>query len=89
MFPLKSVQLTAPVIDEESKKATRRANYKDVVQDVAGIVIPTLERAAAFAPIPYLRQSAGLAITLVDMVQVSSGLFPFRRCHISVDYIKQ
>ncbi|KDQ25178.1 hypothetical protein PLEOSDRAFT_1106122 [Pleurotus ostreatus PC15] len=60
-------------LDEENyKKAARRANYKDVAQDVAGIVISTLEQAAAFAPVPYLQQAAGLAITLVDMIQSTS-----------------
>ncbi|KAJ8690977.1 hypothetical protein PTI98_010594 [Pleurotus ostreatus] len=60
-------------LDEENrKKAARRANYKDAAQDIAGIVLSTLEQAAAFAPVPYLQQAAGLAIGLVDMVQSTS-----------------
>ncbi|KAL4258128.1 Fungal N-terminal domain-containing protein [Pleurotus pulmonarius] len=60
-------------LDEENrKKAVRRTNCKDVAQDVAGIVLSTLEQAATFAPVPYLQQAAGLAIGLIDMVQSTS-----------------
>ncbi|KAG9227140.1 hypothetical protein CCMSSC00406_0004321 [Pleurotus cornucopiae] len=65
-----------PTTDEENKKAARRANYKDMTQDIAAIVISTLEQAALFAPIPYLQQAAGMAITLVDMVQTTSDNKP-------------
>ncbi|KAF9495929.1 hypothetical protein BDN71DRAFT_807031 [Pleurotus eryngii] len=69
---MKSTGSETPTTDEENKKAARRANYKDMTQDVAGIVISTLEQAALFAPVPYLQQAAGMAITLVDMVQTTS-----------------
>ncbi|KAF9495893.1 hypothetical protein BDN71DRAFT_1446827 [Pleurotus eryngii] len=72
MRPMKSTGSKTPTTDEANKKAARRANYEDMTQDVAGIVISTLEQAALFAPVPYLQQAAGIAITLVDMVQTTS-----------------
>lgn len=41
-----------------------------VAQDIAGIVLSTLQQAAELAPIPYLKEAAGLAVALFDMVQV-------------------
>ncbi|KAF9495932.1 hypothetical protein BDN71DRAFT_1506276 [Pleurotus eryngii] len=40
-----------------------------VAQDIAGIVLSTLQQAAELAPVPYLREAAGLAVALFDMVQ--------------------
>ncbi len=75
-------------LDEENRRAVRRANYKDVAQGVAGIVLSTLEQAAAFAPVPYLQQAAGLAIELIDMVQVNFSLVPFHRLLISIEHVR-
>ncbi|KAF4591305.1 hypothetical protein EYR40_009908 [Pleurotus pulmonarius] len=43
-----------------------------VAQDIAGIVLSTLEQAAHFAPVPYLQEAAGLAVALFGMVQTTT-----------------
>ncbi|KAJ8690974.1 hypothetical protein PTI98_010591 [Pleurotus ostreatus] len=43
-----------------------------VAQDIAGIVLATLQQAAELAPVPYLKEAAGLAVALFDMVQSTS-----------------
>ncbi|KAL4258130.1 NACHT-NTPase and P-loop NTPases N-terminal domain-containing protein [Pleurotus pulmonarius] len=43
-----------------------------VAQDIAGIVLSTLEQAARFAPVPYLQEAAGLAVALFEMVQTTT-----------------
>ncbi|KAF4605845.1 hypothetical protein EYR40_004635 [Pleurotus pulmonarius] len=41
-------------------------------QDIAGIVLSTLEQASRIAPVPYLQDAVGLAVALFDMVQRTS-----------------
>lgn len=52
-----------------------------VAQDIAGIVLSTLQQAAELAPVPYLKEAAGLAVALFDMVQVTSVLYFARLWH--------
>lgn len=39
-------------------------------RDIAYLVLTTLTDAAQFSPIPYLREAAGLALTILQIVNV-------------------
>lgn len=63
--------LTTSINDKEPTKSKVDADGKlTVAQDVAGIVLSTLQQAAELAPVPYLKEAAGLAVALFEMVQV-------------------
>jgi len=38
--------------------------------DLSDVVLTTLKEAARLAPVPYLQQSAGLALAIVNIIQV-------------------
>ncbi|KAL4261234.1 hypothetical protein AB1N83_011043 [Pleurotus pulmonarius] len=63
--------LATKVYDKEPTKVGADGTLT-VAEDVAGIVLSTLQQAARLAPLPYLKEAAELAVVLFDMVQTTS-----------------
>ena len=57
----------------DSLSTPKRRKVKNIVEnslDISNIVLTTLNDAASMAPVPYLQQAAGLALGILNIVQV-------------------
>ena len=57
----------------DSLSAPKSRKVKNIVEnslEISNVVLTTLNDAASMAPVPYLQQAAGLALGILNIVQV-------------------
>lgn len=52
-------------------RRTNNLSSQDLTPDTSDLVLAVLQEAVRLAPIPYLQDAAGLALEIVNIIQVS------------------
>lgn len=70
--PRSSPLLVAGKISDATMPSKRNtdSNAQNLVLDTSDLVLTVVRDAARLAPIPYLQDAAGLALTIVNLIQV-------------------